>query len=191
MIFASDDHEVTLRNRVLCESRLYNGSSSSSWSVTLPLVQRVEASTGAGGAYLTIRGLFNSGNPVRLGPFTPEGSDRVEAVIRASMLGDVTPLRVTGDELRANGGAYHCALVEVVDWWSPHFEGSSFADAWLTPPPGSDYESLFDGRKRLVRVVGVWLCDPTIERAPGYGGYGHMGASRAELCAATMTEEPA
>ena len=189
VLFESETYEVILRDLQLTEMH-HDESGGSSRSVMLPLVQRVEASTDAGASHLTIWGLFKSGNPVRLGPFPPEGAARVEAVIRAGMIDEVTPLYVTGEELRANGGAYHCALIEVVDWWAARFEGSSFVDAWLTPPPGSAWECVHDGRKRYVRVVGVWLCDPTIEQSEHRGGYGHMGMSRANLCAVRMTEEP-
>lgn len=131
--------------------------------------------------YVVLTGCFHAyatGNESlserHLGPFaSPSDAANACAAIDEALGLPRTPTRVTEHDLRADPARFHNAHVEVVGQWSFGFERSSFAGAWLEAPIA--FASGAPHVTKRVRACGFWHA--------GKEGYGHMGASSAELLA--------
>ncbi len=120
-----------------------------------------------------------------IGPFRSEASaaaarDAVEAALALPRV----PQRVSAHELRADPARFDGMVVETTGPWSKGFERSSFAGAWLIGPLGSG-ASAGAGAVVQVRACGFWHCKDDEDN-----GYGHLGASRAELVAYEVAPLP-
>ena len=76
-------------------------------------------------------------------------------------------------------------VVETTGVWSKGFERSTFAGAWLIGPLGSGASAGAQAAVH-VRACGFWHCADDENN-----GYGHLGASRAELLAYEVAPLPA
>jgi len=134
--------------------------------------------------FVVLKGCFHayatgteSRNERRLGPFATAANAEAARVAICEVLGlPRVPIRVSEEDLRAEPNRFDGAHVEVIGDWIRGLERSRFAGAWLIPPTDDGLPS------RRIKACGFWHA--------GTEGYGHLGASPAELVAYEVVDIP-